>query len=183
MMNIGSQIKKIRKLKKISLTELAQTSGVQIATLSRIENGKMTGTLESHFQISKALGLEITELYQGIQEEESLPVSADDAIEVVSAPNDTVSREILTRQASSKRMLPVLVKIAPKSSGNIEKNSPGSERFIFVLDGSVLVHIKDQAVRVNTNTSLYFNASLPHHFENPLAAPVKFILITTPVAL
>ena len=137
MMNIGPQIKRLRKHKKISLTELAKTSGVQIATLSRIENGKMTGTLQCHFMVAKALGVDVTELYHGLQDEETLPIVADeDNIEPVSAPNDKISREILARQSTYKKMLPAIIRIDPKGSSSDEKYMPGSERFIFVLEGS-----------------------------------------------
>jgi len=182
-MNIGIQIKKLRKLKRISLTTLAQESGIQIATLSRIENGKMTGTLQSHFMIAKALGLDISELYQGIADDNSLPVISEDNIEAISAPNEKVSREILSRQASTKRMLPTLIKIEGKGASNMERYQPGSERFIWILEGTVTVHVKDQAIKLTVNTSLYFNAAYPHHFENPNNSTVKFLSILTPVTL
>ncbi|MBF0593708.1 MAG: helix-turn-helix transcriptional regulator [Candidatus Omnitrophica bacterium] len=182
-MNIGAQIKKMRKLKRISLTTLSQDSGVQIATISRIENGKMTGTLQSHFMIAKALGLDIAELYQGMQEDESLPVISEENIEAISAPNEKVSREILARQATNKRMLPCLIKIENKGSTNIEKFHPGSERFIWVLEGALIAHIKDQTIKLTAHTSLYFNATFPHHFENPNSGAVKFLSVLTPVTL
>ena len=182
-MDIGAQIKKIRKLKRISLTALSQNSGVQIATLSRIENGKMTGTLQSHLMIAKALALDISELYQGIQDDESLPVISEDNIEALSATNEKVSREILARQATNKRMLPTLIKIEGKGATNIEKFQPGSERFLWVLEGSLAAHVKDQVIKLTTHTSLYFNASFPHHFENPNAGTVKFLSVLTPVTL
>ena len=39
-MYIGEKLHAIRKAKRISLTELSEKSGVQMATLSRIENQK-----------------------------------------------------------------------------------------------------------------------------------------------
>ena len=44
-MLIGKRVKELRKARNMSLSELAKLSGVQIATLSRIENLKMIGTL------------------------------------------------------------------------------------------------------------------------------------------
>ncbi|NLE64829.1 MAG: helix-turn-helix transcriptional regulator, partial [Elusimicrobia bacterium] len=98
MITIGAQIKKIRKLKKVTLTELSRRSGVQIATLSRMEHGKMEGTVGSHFQIAKALGVDIVNIYQGVQEEEAQPVSSQETLETLSPPNEKVSQEILSRQ-------------------------------------------------------------------------------------
>ena len=44
-MFIGTKIKDLRKTQKMTLTELSQKSGVQLATLSRIEHMKMVKRL------------------------------------------------------------------------------------------------------------------------------------------
>ena len=180
---IGAHIRHIRKIKKISLTELSKVSGVQIATLSRIENGKMTGTLESHLKISKALGVSITELYQGLQETVLSPVKAEDSPETLVAANDKVSCEILSRQAASKKMLPVLIKMNGRAATDPQQGEPGAERFIFVLEGTVIVKIKDQAVKLEKNASLYFSASSLHTIENPGAGHARIISVMTPPSL
>jgi transcriptional regulator with XRE-family HTH domain len=64
---IGDKIKSIRKEKKLSLTQLAELSGVQLATLSRIEHNKMCGTLESHARIAIALKISLSELYSDVK--------------------------------------------------------------------------------------------------------------------
>ena len=183
MQQLGSHIQEIRKLRRISLTELAKTSGVQIATLSRIENGKMTGTLESHLNIAKAMGVDIAELYQGLKETVPSPIKPTDTLEAISAVNDKVSCEILARQASSKKMLPVIIKIEGKGATSQEQREALSERFVFVLEGTVIVKVKDQAIRLDKNSSLYFNASMPHTIENPNAAAAKLLSVITPVSL
>ena len=183
MQQLGTHIQQIRKIRKMSLTELAQSSGVQIATLSRIENGKMTGTLGSHMNIAKALGVDITEIYQGLQENAPAPIKAEETLEAISSVNDKVSFEILARQASSKKMLPVLIKIEGKGSTAQERRESLSERFVFVLEGVVNVKVKDQSIRLEKNSSLYFNASMPHMIENPNNASAKVLSIMTPVSL
>ncbi|MDP3790355.1 MAG: helix-turn-helix transcriptional regulator, partial [Candidatus Omnitrophota bacterium] len=67
-MHIGEVIHRLRKEKKMTLLELSKTSGVALATLSRIENGKMTGTLESHMNISKALEVSLPDFYRDLSE-------------------------------------------------------------------------------------------------------------------
>lgn len=183
MQQLGTHIQEIRKIRRISLTELAKTSGVQIATLSRIENGKMTGTLASHLNIAKALGVDITELYQGLQENAPNPIKANDTLEAISAVNDKVSFEILARQASSKKMLPALIKIEGKGSTAQERKDPLSERFLFVIEGCIIVKVKDQSIRLDKNSSLYFNAAMPHTIENPNNAAAKVLSILTPPSL
>ena len=70
-MYIGKKVKELRKQKNLTLVQLSEQSGVQVATLSRMENEKMTGTLESHLAIASALGVDVTQLYSGLVETES----------------------------------------------------------------------------------------------------------------
>ena len=66
--SIGARLRSLRTLQKVTLTDLAKASGVDTATISRIETGKMSGTLESHIKLATALGYKITDLYAGIEE-------------------------------------------------------------------------------------------------------------------
>ena len=68
-MKIGKKIKDLRIEKGMTLGELSRKTGVATATLSRMENDHMAGTLKSHMRISKALGVSITEIYREIEDE------------------------------------------------------------------------------------------------------------------
>jgi transcriptional regulator with XRE-family HTH domain len=52
MQGLGKRIKELRKSKKMTLVEIAKKTGIDQATLSRMENGKMTGTLDSHMRLA-----------------------------------------------------------------------------------------------------------------------------------
>src|ERR1700690_2636080 len=96
-MYIGEKIRAIRKSKRISLTELSEISGLQMATLSRIENKKMVGTLDSHIQIAKALGIDITELYKGLSQQNAIIDFGRENNTDVFTHSDKASFEILTK--------------------------------------------------------------------------------------
>ena len=182
-MKVGEQIKKFRALRKMSLTELSKTTGVQIATLSRIENNKMTGTLESHLAIAKALNIDIAELYQPLQQEELMLPAAADTAEPLTVSDGKASQEILARQITTKKMLPALIRIEPKGATSLEKLTPGAERFIYILEGTVDVKLPTQTLRLPAKTSLYFNAAQPHSIENTLEKVARLLCVTTPVVL
>lgn len=183
MMNLGPKIKKLRALKKISLTELSKESGVQIATLSRIEHGQMTGTLQSHLNISKALGIGIIELYQDIDHEEPVKASDENAGNDVIQANQTASYEILAKQINTKKMLPRLLRIDPKGTTEETTLPVGSETFIYLLAGKITVRLKAQMVLLSPGSSFYFNAAQPHFFINDDDTTAKILVITTPVIL
>lgn len=186
-MYIGKRVKELRQAQGLKLVELAEKSGVQIATLSRIENMKMTGSLESHMQIARALGVDVTQLYTHLIKEESrvdvktqaVPPEADD----VFVHSDKSSYVILTSKVLSKKMMPVLLKIEPDGRTNKEQNLPGTEKFVFVLEGKVDVHIGQESYPLSKHNTLYFDASLEHWFSNAGKATAKVICVGTPVAL
>ena len=182
-MYIGEKLHAIRKAKRISLTELSEKSGVQMATLSRIENKKMVGTLESHMQIAKALGIDITELYKGLSHQNAIVDFGHDKNMDVFTHSDEASYEILTKNIMNKKMMPTLVRIEEGGKTNKEQNQIGTEKFIFVLDGHVEINVNAQVFTLHKYNTLYFDASLPHFFKNTGKGVVKIICVGTPVSL
>ena len=182
-MYIGEKLHLIRKAKRVSLTELSEKSGVQMATLSRIENKKMVGTLESHMQIAKALGIDITELYKGISQQNALIDFGQDKNTDVFTHSDEASFEILTKNIMNKRMMPTLIRIQEGGKTNKEQAPGGTEKFIFVLDGHVEINVNAQTFTLHKNNTLYFDAALPHFFKNTGKGVVKIICVVTPVSL
>ena len=182
-MYIGEKLHAIRKAKRISLTELSEKSGVQMATLSRIENKKMVGTLESHMQIAKVLGIDVTELYKGLSHQNAIIDFGNDRNTDVFTHSDEASFEILTKNIMNKKMMPTLVRINEGGKTNKEQNPGGAEKFIFVLEGHVEVNINGQVFLLHKFNTLYFDAGLPHYFRNTAKGVVKLICVGTPVSL
>ncbi len=183
-MELGKKIKELRKAKNLKLKDLAEKSGIQIATLSRIEHMKMTGTLESHMRIAQALGVDLIELYKGVETTQKSMVQAElgDAPESFTY-NDKASYEILTGNIMNKKMLPVVLRIEEGGRTSLEQNRPGTEKFIFILEGELILHVGERSHPLKPNDTLYFNATLKHFVENTGSGPAKLISVTTPVEL
>jgi len=183
-MYIGKKVKEVRESQGMTLSELAEKSGVQIATLSRIEHHKMTGTLESHMKIAEALGVDLPVLYSNIVKDESrIDLQAPDSKTDMFVHSDKSSYEILTNKVLSKKMMPYLLKIEPQGKTNCEENQVGSEKFIFVLDGYVEVNIGGVVYPLPQGNSLYFDSSVNHCIQNTSTQMAKVFCVVTPVAL
>ena len=183
-MYIGNTLHAIRKSKKISLTELSQKSGVQMATLSRIENMKMVGTLESHINIAKALEIDVTQLYENIDKQNSTIDFVNDLKPTdIFTHSEQSSFEILTKNILNKKMMPILIRIEAHGKTNKEQLKIGSEKFIFLLEGNIEALIGEQKFNLNKSNTLYFDASLPHQFFNIGKNTARILCIGTPVSL
>ena len=182
--NNGSDIKKLRKEKDITLEELSKKSGVALATLSRMENNKMPGTVTSHNKICKALNVSIAELYKELENESK-------TIESVQKDNRTehfvhakkAKYELLVTKTLDKKIMPLMIKLGENGKTQPEQNKPGVEKFIYMISGSLEATIGNDKYDLKQGDSLYFDASLPHSFKNTVKKATEAICIISPPAL
>ncbi len=183
-MTLGRKIRELRQVKDWSLAKLCERSGVALSSLSRIETGKMTGTLESHVAVAKALGVRLTELYASLE-------PAGPAVEVhrpqpsenqyVTAKGATFT--LLTSSPTQKKMLPALMTLAPKKSSQGEKGPAGSEKLLYLLKGNLEVSVGSEKFQIKQGEAIYFQAFLPHNFSNSGAIPAVALSVTSPSTL
>ena len=184
---IGARLRAIRKTQRITLVELAKAAGVDAATISRIETGKMTGTLECHVQLATALGVKVTELYAGIEE-----ARTKDAVTMQSRPGagevyvheaGKSSMALLTTDILKKKLMPVLITIEPGGSTHREEARVGTEKFLYVLEGTIEAKVGETIHTLKRGSSLYLDASVPHTLRNVGTRTSKCLSIVTPPVL
>lgn len=183
-MTIGKKIRQLRQGKGWSLAELAKHSGVALSTLSRIETGKMTGTLESHTDVARAMGVRLTELYASI---DPAGPAAEMHREEEPARSLIAGKEtrlhVLTGNALQKEMLPLRITLPPKKSTPKERAAEGTEKFLYLLKGQLEVVVGEERFRLKTGDSVYFQASLPHLLANPGTSAAVALCVSSPPAL
>ncbi|MBD3296176.1 MAG: cupin domain-containing protein [Candidatus Omnitrophica bacterium] len=183
-MKIGKRLRDLRKEKGMTLNELSRKSGVALATLSRMENDKMTGTIQAHSSICKALGVSITELYKELENEQKTvdPLPGKERTEHYVHANKA-SYELLVSKAPGKKLMPLMMKIDSGGATQNEQNRPGMEKFVYVITGTLEASVGDKNYTLKPGDSLYFDASLPHTFNNRTKKRAEAICIVTPPAI
>ena len=185
-MQLGEQIRALRKQHGLSLEQLAQKSGVALATLSRLENDKHSGNFKTHQKIAEAMGIAVTDLYKGFeQSEEEATFLKQPGLKEAEAftYNQRVSAVQLTSQIAGKKMFPQLLILQPGGKTSVEQYTRGTERWLLNLEGEIEVKVGNQRYQISNGGTLYFKASLPHQFLNPGKSMAKCALVTTPVVL
>ena len=177
-MKIGKKLRSLRKSSKITLKELSRKSGIQIATLSRMENDIMTGTLKSHISMCKVFGVSLSDLYKELEEEhKTLSLRKDPKSYVQTRKHST---QILTSKPMDKKMMPLLIRIGKNGKTPEEKNKVGTEKFLYVVDGKISISISQENYSLSKADSVYFDASFPHKFENKGKSEAHVLCIVTP---
>ena len=97
--------------------------------------------------------------------------------------NEKASYYMLTNNVLAKKMMPVILKIAPNGKSTTEQLPENTEKFIYILKGEFHIKIGDQNHVLKKGETLYFNASTSHYFKNPGQEEIQAICIITPPAL
>ena len=76
------------------------------------------------------------------------------------------SIEMLTTKIAGKKMMPVIIRINKGATTHREHNRPGTEKFIYLLEGELVAEIGQEKYNLSRGDSLYFDASLAHVFSS-----------------
>ncbi len=185
-MSLGKKIEELRKSKGLTLKELSDSSKVALTTLSRIENDKMRGTIDSHLHIAKALGVSLTELYNELEEEKkksSVVVQPKGKRTDIYTHNKFSAYEILTKDVLKKKMMPILLKIDPRGTTNKEEHQFATEKFVYCLEGDVEATVGSSKYSLSKGDTLYFDGSMQHQFKNLGKKQALCICVIDPPAL
>lgn len=181
MLKVGPRIREIRKGKKITLIELSKQTGIAQATLSRIETGRMIGTVESHQKIADALGLTLAALYAPLDRRyEEVAVSKKETPRKLVHQGRGCQIELLTQEVTKKKITPLYVTLSGSSKTALEENERGVEKFIWIQEGEVEVSLEKEVHSLKEGETLYFDASLPHRITNPRSKTAKVFVAVSP---
>jgi quercetin dioxygenase-like cupin family protein len=168
----------------MTLLELSKKSGVALASLSRMENGKMTGTLESHIKICEALGLSLPEFYRDLlPARKSIELQKEKSRTEIFVHDKNSSSEMLASKVLNRKMMPVLTKIGKGGMTHKEETRPGIDKFVYVAVGTVEAQIGNEKYTMKQGDSIYFEAKEPHRFRNASSSEARIISVTCPPAL
>jgi len=180
-MKIGKSLRILRKERKMTLKELSKKSGVQIATLSRIEHNIMTGTLGSHINICKALSISLSDFYRDIETDQktiSLNKQKEKRESFVQPKKSTI--EMLTTKVMDKKMMPLFIKIQKNGKTHKEESKVGTEKFVYIMEGKISLKAGKEEYVLSKGDSIYFDASLPHVFCNISKGEARALCVLTP---
>lgn len=177
---LGKKLRELRRTRNMTILDVSKATGIDIASLSRMENGKMTGTFKSHLALSKALGVRLPDLYEKVLEMSVVEDSAEpkNADPVHSASGNVIS-EMLSGLGGERKMTPIRLTLKAGALTLNEEFPLGSERFLYVLRGKMDVIFKESTRSLKDGESLYFNAATPHHFVNSSGRESICLIVTT----
>lgn len=184
-MNIGEKIRLLRG--NMTQDELSRLSGIDKAIISKIENGKMPGTVESHRKLAEVFGLKLSELYAYLEADKFERAEFHPGNSKTDMYQDFL--EIISTLPLSKKILPTLITLKPSEEKFLEETIKKVERFIMILNGEMEIEIEGKVYHLKKDPhcekgdSVYSLSPERHRIKNIGNTIARALCISAPPVL
>jgi transcriptional regulator with XRE-family HTH domain len=163
---VRTRLRSLRTTLGLSLDELAARTNLSPSTISRIETGKRTISLDILLPLASALQVDLDAL---------LDVHSDDDVVIRPAPSTSGARTTWMLSRPTGTTLAIKMRLEATRRKPQQRVHPGHDWF-FVLTGRVLLWLGDREVVVETGEAAEFGTMTPHAFA-ALDGPAELIMI------
>ena len=163
---VRTRLRSLRHTLGFSLGELAARTHLSPSTISRVETGKRSISLDVLLPLASALHIDLDEL---------LDVRRDDDVVIRPSPNTMGSKTTWMLSRSTGNTVAVKMRLEPTPRPPEQRVHPGHDWF-FVLEGRILLHLGEREVTVETGEAAEFATMTPHSMT-AIDEPAELIMI------
>ncbi|TLQ42153.1 helix-turn-helix domain-containing protein [Streptomyces marianii] len=171
---VGPRLRALRQARGSTLAQIAETTGISLSTLSRLESGGRKPTLELLLPLAQAYGVPLDELV-------GAPAVGDVRIRQRPFTRNGQTYVPLTRYLGGmhayKHIVPPRTK--DKSARPEQKVHEGYE-WLYVLTGRLWVALGEHDLVLGAGEAAEFDTRTPHGFANAGDRPVEFLSLFGP---
>jgi len=173
---IGSRLRELRELNRVSSEEMAQHLKVPVETYNCYEDGKLDIPASILIGIARKLNVDTGLLLTGEESKMSIFTVTRNGEAVEVERRKQYHYQSLARKFVHKKAEPFIVIIDPRKGAPSFYNHTGQE-FEYVLEGTLKLTIHDNDVVLNPGDSIFFDASYDHYMEALNDKPVKILAV------
>jgi transcriptional regulator with XRE-family HTH domain len=164
---VGRRLKTLRTQRRMTLTGVAETTGISKSTLSRLETGGRRPTLELLLTLSHAYRVALDDLV-------AAPEEGDPRLRL--KPGRVKGRTVipLTRQPGGVQAWKIII---PTSKSDPEPRAHDGQEWIYVLSGRMRFVLGDQDKVLGPGDVAAFDTTVPHWFGSTGSEPAEILSI------
>jgi transcriptional regulator with XRE-family HTH domain len=175
---LGPRLRSLRRMRGLSLAQVAAATGISGSFLSLVENGKNDLTVARLIRLAGYYNVAVTEL---------LPDDEDDRPEVVRRshqrriPSRSEKMDLYLLVHEGRGAMTPVIAIYGVGGGTHESLSYDCEQFDHVLDGTIAVVFEgDEPIVLEAGDSAYYSAKRPHKYMNVGDCPARVMHVRSP---
>lgn len=174
MDDVGTQLKELRSLHKLSQRELAKRAGVTNSAVSLIELNQVSPSIASLKKILDAFPISLEDFFtRNLKTTEQVVFKKDALVEL---GNDNVSLRLVGASLKDRKVQILQETYAPGGDTGIDMlTSEDEEEGGVILKGRIELTVGDQVHILEKGDSYYFKCALPHRFRNIGRGPAEII--------
>lgn len=163
---VRTRLRSLRTTLGLSLDELAERTSLSPSTISRIETGKRTISLDVLVPLAEALQIDLDTL---------LTATADEDVVIRPTRQAAHGHTTWTLSRSTSNTVAMKMRLEPTSRAPQQQVHPGHDWF-YVLEGRVRLLLGDRRIVVETGEAAEFTTMTPHAIH-AVDGPAEVIMI------
>ena len=179
---VGNEIRKLRKVRKLTLSGLGERTGLSVGYLSQIERNLSSPTVKALFDISHALGVSINWFFHEgdeAQRDEDKYVIRSERRRSIRYDSGIVDQLLNTNSVQSFEFLFSTFE-AQATTEKAEPYSHEGEECGVVVSGQLQLSIDGKTYILEKGDSFSFPSKLKHSYFNPEEEKAEVIWCTSP---
>ncbi|NUW31909.1 helix-turn-helix transcriptional regulator [Nonomuraea sp. SMC257] len=169
---VGPRLRAMRRQRGTTLSRLAETTGISVSTLSRLESGGRRPTLELLLPLAKAYQVSLDDLV-------GAPATGDPRVRPQPIVRHGVTFLPLTRRSGG---LQAFKQILPPGTpyGHEELQTHEGYEWLYVLSGRLRLRLAEHDLLLTAGEAAEFDTHLPHLVSNPGPEPAEVLNLFGP---
>lgn len=163
---VRTRLRSLRSTLGLSLDELAARTNLSPSTISRVETGKRTLSLDVLLPLAAGLQVALEAL---------LDVSSDEDVVIRPTPSRSDGRTTWALSRPDSSTVAVKTRVEPTGARPHQRVHPGHD-WLFVLSGRLLLLLGDREITVEAGEAAEFATMTPHAFV-ALDGPAELLMI------
>jgi transcriptional regulator with XRE-family HTH domain len=163
---VRTRLRSLRTTLGLSLDELATRTKLSPSTISRVETGKRTISLDILVPLARALQVDLDAL---------LDVRNDEDVVIRPRPNNSGKRTTWMLSRPTGSTIAVKMRIEPTRKAESQRVHPGHDWF-FVIAGRVRLSLGEREITVQAGEAAEFSTMTPHALA-AIDGPAELVMI------
>ena len=175
---VGSNLRRLRTRRGLSLERLAQVSGVSRAMLGQIELGQSAPTINVLWKIARALEVTFSALISARTQSGALVLRSSES-KILTSKDRSFSSRALFPFDEPRRVEFYELRLTPGSVEDADAHPPGTSENLVVTAGTLEIDVGGDTHRLETGDSILFEADTPHAYRNAGKTEAVMYLVMT----
>lgn len=177
--SVGKRLREMRTLRGLSMRALAEKSGLNINTLSHIENEHTSPSVSTLQQLAQSLQVSITDFFETNHGNKKLIYQKKGQRPLVLFEHGTM--EDLATGMPHFGAEPLIVTLKPGADSGKNPIVHTGREFVYCIEGRVTYVVSSEEYLLESGDTLVFEAYLPHRWRNSDSAPSRVLLVLCPM--